>query len=172
LVAVKVYVVVVVGLTVAQELAATLLPTPPLMLMVVAPLTCQQSCELWPELMVCGLALNTTTCGIVAGATVTVMGAVTVAPLAPVAVRVKVVVVVNAPVETLPFNGTAPMPPLIDTEVALLVAQLKVDDPPGAMVIGLASNRTICGASTGVVETVTVTVAFTELPPAPVAVKV
>jgi hypothetical protein len=44
LVAVKVYVVVVVGLTVAQAFAPTL-PTPPLMLMVVAPVTCQQSWE-------------------------------------------------------------------------------------------------------------------------------
>src|ERR1019366_4434835 len=89
LVAVRTYVVVVCGLTVWQALAARLLPTPLLMLMVVAPVTCQQSCELCPALMVCGLAVNTLICGMVAGTTETVMGAETVLPLAPVAVRVK-----------------------------------------------------------------------------------
>ena len=39
------------------------------MVIVVAPFTCQQSCELWPASMVCGLALKTTTCGMDAGAT-------------------------------------------------------------------------------------------------------
>ena len=161
------------GLTVAQALAATLLPIPLLMLMVVAPVTCQQICEDWPALMVCGLALNTTTCGMLGGTTVMVMGALTVAPLAPVAVSVKVVVVVRAPVETLPFTGCVPRVGEMDTAVAPAVAQLRVDCCPGASVSGLASKRRICGAATGAAATVTMAVAVTGVVPAgPDAVKV
>lgn len=88
LVADKTYVVVVCGLTVTQALACRLLPIPLLMLMLVAPFTCQQSCELCPALMVCGLAEKTTTCGTDAGITWMLITAVTIMPLALAAVRV------------------------------------------------------------------------------------
>ena len=54
------------------------------------------------------------------------------------------------------------------TVVAPVVVQLKVDWPPGWMVSGLASKRTICGLPAGAAPTVTVTEAVV-LPPAPVA---
>src|SRR5271157_5735446 len=99
--------------------------------MAVALVTCQQSWEDCPGLIVGGVALNTTTCGAVGAATVTVTGALTVAPLAPVAVRVYVVVVVGCTV-VLPFTGRVPETPLIDMAVAPVVVQLKVDCCPGA----------------------------------------
>jgi len=163
LVAVKVYVVVVCGLTVWQALACKPLPTPLLMLIFVAPFTCQQSCELCPALMVCGLAVKTTICGMEAGATVMVTTAWTVLPVEAVAVRVKVVVVLSAPVETLPLSGSVPRP-LMLTAVALAVVQLKVDEPPAVMESGLPLNMTICGRITGAAVTVTTAVAVT-LPP-------
>jgi len=54
----------------------------------VALVTCQHSLLDWPVLMFCGLATKVTTCGIPPVLTVTVTGAVTVVPLAAVAVRV------------------------------------------------------------------------------------
>ena len=171
LVAVKMYVVVVCGLTVWQALACRLLPTPLLILMLVAPVTCQQSCELWPGLMVCGLAVNTTICGTLAGITWMVMTAVTMAPLAPVAVKVYVVVVCSGPVETLPLGCSAPRP-LMVTAVAFAVVQLNVDDWPAVIESGLPLNMMICGRGTGTACTVTTTVAFTVWLAALVAVRV
>ena len=126
LVAVKTYVVVVCGLTVMQALACTV-PTPLLMLILDAPFTCQQSCELWPAVMVGGVAVKLTICGTPAGATWMVMAAVTWALPAPVAVKVNVVVVCSAPVETLPFSASVPRP-LMVTAVEFAVVQLNVDD--------------------------------------------
>src|SRR5690242_5924377 len=57
------------------------------------------------------------------------------------------------------------------TVVAPVVVQLKVEEPPGAMVSGLASKRMICGLPAAAGPTVTVAVAVT-LPVGPVAVKV
>ena len=76
----------------------------------------------------------------------------------------------RGPVETLPFNGSLPRP-LIVTEVALFVLQLKVDDPPAVMESGLALNMTTCGRP-AFGFTVTIAVAVTLLPPELVAVKV
>ena len=94
-----------------------------------------------------------------------VITAVTMTPLAPAAVRVYVVVVCSAPVDTLPFNCSAPRP-LMVTDVALFVLQLKVDDPPAVIVSGLPLNMTICGGTTFAC-TVTTTLALT-VPAGPV----
>ena len=80
--------------------------------------------ELWPEVMVVGLALNVTVgAGVVE--TVTVAVAVLVPP-APVAVRVYVVVAVGETV-TEPDVGTVPTPLSILTVVALVVDHDKVE---------------------------------------------
>src|SRR5262252_740285 len=66
-VAVRVYVVVVVGLTVVEPVAATL-PIPLLMLTCVAPCTTHVRVELWPAAIWFGVASNRTTtaaCGVV-----------------------------------------------------------------------------------------------------------
>ena len=62
--------VVAVGLTVAQSFAFRLLPTPGVIEMAVAPVTCQHSLVELPASMVVGVATNTTTCGTVPVATV------------------------------------------------------------------------------------------------------
>lgn len=64
------------------------------------------------------------------------------------------VVVCSAPVDTLPFNPSAPRP-LMVTDVALAVVQLKVDEPPAVMESGLPLNMRICGGAA--VDTVTTT---------------
>ncbi len=118
-----------VGLTVAQSFAFRLLPTPGWIEMLVAPVTCQHSLVELPASMFCGVATNTTTCGIAPLATVIVIGAVTVLPSEPVADSVYVVVCVGDTV-VLPFGVTAPTP-LIETWVAPVVVQLSVDCWPG-----------------------------------------
>ena len=70
----------------------------------------------------------------------------------------------------LPFAVTVPTL-LMLTLVALLVVQLRVLEAPGAILSGLASKRTICGAPATAVPTVTVACCVT-LPLAPVAVRV
>src|SRR5450432_4021408 len=77
LVAVRVKVVVAVGLTVAQSLALRLLPTPGVIEIDVAPVTCQHSLVELPGSIFCGVATKTTICGTVPVETVTVTGAVT-----------------------------------------------------------------------------------------------
>ena len=56
--------------------------------MLVAPVTCQQILVEVPASMVGGVATNVTICGTLRGATVMVMGAVTLLPSELVAVRV------------------------------------------------------------------------------------
>ena len=77
--------------------------------------------------------------------------------------------VCSAPVDTLPFNPSAPRP-LMVTDVALAVVQLKVDEPPAVMESGLPLNMMICGGTTFAC-TVTTTLALT-VPAGPVAVRV
>jgi len=98
--------------------------------------------------------------------------AVTVAPLAPVAVNVKLVVVLRTPVETLPFSASAPNP-LMVTDVEFAVVQLKVEVPPAAMESGLPLNMMICGRTPAAVWTVTTAVAVTVPPiiPVPIAMR-
>jgi hypothetical protein len=106
-----------------------------------------------------------------AGITWMLITAVTIWPPAPVAVKVYCVVVVSAPVETLPFKASAPRP-LMVTEVALTVDQLNVEDPPAVMDSGLPLNIMICGKTTGAACTVTTVVAVVVVPAVPVAVRV
>src|SRR5262245_22081810 len=63
LLAVKVWVVVLVGLTVTQSFACRPLPTPGSILMLVAPFTCQHSLVEPVVSRLEGVAVNTTTCG-------------------------------------------------------------------------------------------------------------
>jgi len=120
--------------------------------------------------MVIGEAVNMTICGTATGATEMVITAETVLPLAPVAVKVKVVVELSTPVETLPLIGSLPRP-LMVTAVAFAVLQLNVDWPPAVMVSGLPLYMMICGFGTTTADTVTTAVEETE-PVELVAVKV
>jgi len=74
-------------------------------------------------------------------------------------------VVVCGETVVLPLGVTAPTP-LIETVVAPVVVQLRVDLPPGWMLVGLASKRMIW-AAVGVVPVVVlaavVTVVLAEL---------
>ena len=121
-------------------MAATL-PMPGEMETVLAPEVLQLKVDCPPAAMLFGLATKRTICAVVAS-TVTVTGAVTVLPSAPVALIVYVVVVAGETV-ALPLAATLPMPGKMDTVVAPEVVQLKVDCPPAAMVLGLATKRTI-----------------------------
>jgi len=67
-----------------------------------------------------------------------------VVPLAPLQVRVKVVVALNAPVLALPLVGSLPdQPPEAVQLVALLVDQLNVDDEPLFTVAGFTDRLTV-----------------------------
>jgi hypothetical protein len=120
-----------------------------------------------------GLAENERICtGAVDPLTVTVTAAVTVVtPSELVAVRVYVVVAVG---ETfwLPLTATLPTPLLMLTVAAPVVVQDSREDWPALMVVGEAAKRMIAGFVGAVALTVTVTLAVTDWPPAPVAVKV
>ena len=76
--------------------------------------------------------------------TVTVAVAVTVPPLLPVAVKVYVVVVVGLTVVE-PDAATVPMPLSIETLVALVVLQVRVEEPPTEMVTGFAVSFAVGG---------------------------
>ena len=69
----------------------------------------------------------------------------------------------------LPLAVTVPTLGLMVTVLALLVDQLKVTEPPAAIVLGSAAKRTICGEPGA--PTVTVT-DWVRVPLAPVAVRV
>lgn len=86
--------------------------------------------------MVLGEAVKVTAMG----ETVTVAFAVTVPP-GPVAVALKVVVWLIAPVLMLPAEGeTEPIPLLIVSDVVFAVDHVNFDVPPAATVIGEAEN--------------------------------
>src|SRR5947209_7852563 len=78
-------------------------------------------------------------------------------PLALVAVRVYVVVVVGDTV-VLPLAATWPTPLMLTVE-APVVVQLRVACWPGLMLTGLASKRMICGLPAAAGPTWTATVA-------------
>jgi hypothetical protein len=65
-------------------------------------------------------------------------------PLGPVAVRVYVVVALGL-TDVLPFWGWLPMPLSIETVVAFVVVHERVEDCPGAMLVGFAVNVAIGG---------------------------
>jgi hypothetical protein len=76
--------------------------------------------------------------------TVTVAVAVTVPPLLPVAVNVYVVVVVGLTVVE-PDAATVPIPLSMETLVALVVLQVRVEEPPTEMVTGFAVSLAVGG---------------------------
>ena len=90
-----------------------------------------------------------------------------VVPLAPLQVRVNVVVALSAPVLAVPVVGSLPdQPPEAVQLLALVEDQLSIDDPPLLTVVGLALRLTV-----GAAETLTVT-DRPALPPAPLQVSV
>jgi hypothetical protein len=92
-----------------------------------------------------------------------------VVPLAPLQVRVNVVVVLNDPVLALPLVGLLPdHPPLAVQLLALLEDQLSVAVPPLLRVVGFALRLTV-GFTGAVTLTVTDRLA---LPPGPLQVSV
>lgn len=100
------------------------------------------------------------------GVTVTVADALWVPPN-PVQERLKVLVVVKAPVDWLPevALGLTPHAPEDAQEVAFVEDQVRVDDPPLAMEVGFAASDTVgIGGGGGAPETVTVADALV-LPP-------
>src|SRR5258708_4458979 len=99
--------------------------------------------------MLSGLASKRMICAVVCGPapTVTVVVAVTL-PDGPTAVKVYVVVAVGVTVVE-PVAATLPIPLLIETLVAPCTIQVSVELWPAAMLLGVASKRTmveVCGA--------------------------
>jgi hypothetical protein len=168
--AVKVYVVVAAGVTVAQADGATV-PSPGAMEMVVAFSTTQQSWELAPASMVAGLAVNDTILASWPLLTVTTTEALTDLPSLDVAVRVYVVVCVGE-TDVLPLNARVPLTPVIVTVAAPSVVQDNIEDSPDMMLVGTASYRMILGSPAAGGLTVTVTVAVCVARPVAVAVRV
>ena len=118
-----------------------------------------------PLLTVVGLALKPT---VVAAVTLTVTDWLALPP-GPLQASVKVVVVLSAPVLTVPLVGSLPdQPPEAVQLVALVEDQLSIADPPLLTVVGLALTLTV--GLTGA-ETLTVT-DWLELPPGPLQVSV
>jgi hypothetical protein len=118
LVAVNVYVVVAAGETSCVPVSETF-PSE-VILTVVAFSTTHSRVEVWPVMMVDGIAEKRMMRGRVPAMTFTVMLQDAVAEPAPVAVMVYVVVCVGETV-TGPLRGAEPLPGLIDTDVALTV---------------------------------------------------
>jgi hypothetical protein len=113
--------------------------------------------------MLVGVAFNVAV-GIVPIVTVAVAGALV--PPVPVQVSVYAVLVVNAPVFTVPLADFVPLqPPEAVQDVALVELQVKVDDPPLAMVDGLAIRVAV-----GAEAMVTVAAVGLLMPPVPVHV--
>jgi hypothetical protein len=118
-------------------------PTPKLIETEVAFAVVQLNIDVWPAVIVGGVAVNETTVGGGDAAfTVTVAFALAVPP-GPVAVKVYVVVAVGD-TDTLPLTGSTV--PLIETDVAFVVVQVRVDDWPRVIVEGLAVKELTVGA--------------------------
>jgi hypothetical protein len=118
-VAVRVYVVVVVGVTSCDAPSDTF-PIPLLIETEVAFSTTQNSVAVWPATMVCGAAENRMMRATAPVVTVTAALHEADDPPGPLAVTVYVVDAVGV-TTTLPFAPTVPTPLLIVTEVALVV---------------------------------------------------
>lgn len=129
-------------------------PTPWLMLRLVAPVTVQERVLLWPELMVVGLAEKLVMVGAPAGVMFTVAVAV-VFPDALDAVSVYVVDSVGETATLVPV--TAPTPWLMLRLVAPLTDQERVLLCPEVMLAGFAVKLVMVGAADAdVTERVTV----------------
>jgi hypothetical protein len=147
-VAVSVYIVVAVGLTLVDPLADADVKLPGVIAMLVAPLVDQLSVLLAPELMLVGLALNELIVGACCAFTVTV--AVDVAdPFAFVAVSVYIVVAVGLTFVDPLADADVKLPGVIAMLVASLVDQLSVLLAPELIVAGLAANDPMVGFCPG-----------------------
>jgi hypothetical protein len=144
LVAVSVYVVVAVGLTLVEPLAWVDVNVPGVMATLVAPLVAQLSVLLAPEVTLVGLAVNELIVGLLAEFTVTVSVDV-VEPAVLVAVSVYVVVAVGLTlVEPLAWVDVN-VPGVMATLVAPLVTQLSVLLAPAFRLVGFAVKEVIAG---------------------------
>ncbi len=161
---VNVYVVVAASAPVdCEPLVARTPLQPPEAVQLVALVELQVSVELPPLATLVGLAVSVT---VGAGTIVTVALALPLPPV-PVQVNVYVVVAASAPVDCEPLVALAPLqPPEAVQLVALVELQVSVEEPPFAMLDGLAVRVTV-----GVGTTVTVALAL-PLPPVPVQVSV
>jgi len=103
--------------------------------------------------------------------TVTVADALAVPP-DPVQERLKVLLLVSAPEDSLPEVALAPdHAPEAEQEVAFVEDQVSVEDPPLATNVGFAASDTVGnGGGGGVLDTVTVADALA-LPSGPVQVR-
>ena len=136
---------------------------PPVAVHDVALVELHVSVEDWPLAMLVGFAFNVAV-GMVPIVTVAVAGALV--PPVPVQVSVYAVLVVNAPVFTAPLAGFVPLqPPEAMQDVALVELQVRVDDPPPAMVGGLAVRVAV-----GAEAMVTVAAVGILVPPVPIHV--
>jgi hypothetical protein len=103
----------------------------------------------------CGLAVRDTV-GAGVAVTVTVADALCVPP-GPVQERLKLLVLLNAPVDALPEVALAPdQPPEAVQDVALVEDHVRIDDPPLATDVGFAEIETVgTGGGSGVPVTLT-----------------
>jgi hypothetical protein len=125
----------------------------------------QISVEAVPKLTLLGSALNVTTGG--NAETVTVADCIAEPPV-PVHVNSYSVVLERAPVDQVPLVATAPcQPPEAVQAVASCEAQLKVDMPPLATVVGDADSVTV-----GAGEATTTSADCEADPPGPLQVSV
>jgi hypothetical protein len=118
---------------------------PPDAVQLVAPVEFQVSVDDPPLAMLVGFAASVT---VGVGATVTVASCPRVPPL-PVHVSLNIVVAESAPVDWLPLSALAPLhPPDAVQPFACPDVHVSMDEPPDAIVRGLAVNVTV-GMSRG-----------------------
>ena len=158
LLAVSVYVVVAVGLTVVEPVPEVDVNVPGVIEIPVAPVVVQLSVLLPPEEMLVGFAVNELITGNVGACTVTTAVAVA-EPAALVAVRTYVVVVSGLTFVEPLAEVDANVPGVIVIVVAPAVAQFSVLTPPKVMPVGLAVNELIVGKLGGTTVTVATAVA-------------
>lgn len=134
------------GVRVRVPVADTV-PTPGVILIVVAPVTVQVSVVSLPAVMDVGLAVKVVMTGMPAAVTVTAAVAVELPALLP-AVRVYVVVE-EGDTDFVPEVDTVPTPWLMETEVAPLTVHDSVELLPEVIEAGLAVKLVISGGPDG-----------------------
>jgi len=121
-------------------------PTPGVMEMEVAPVTCHCKVDFPPKGMTVGLAENRLIKGCpVSAITVTVTEAV-MEPAPLVAVKVYFLVVAGDTFR-FPSDATAPTPWSMEMDVAPPTCHCKVAKPPGLMLVGYTEKRSITGSA-------------------------
>jgi hypothetical protein len=148
LVAVNVYVVVAVGLTLVDPVADVDANVPGVMAILLAPAVAQLSVLLDPEVTLVGLAVNELIVGLAAAVTVTVSVDV-VEPTAFVAVNVYVVVAVGLTLVDPLADVDVNVPGVMAILLAPVAAQLSVLLAPESMLVGAAVKEVIAGGEDG-----------------------